>query len=104
MIEDFTKETFDPLLNTKFRLQLSPEKTFELELVETTKSGEPDAQQRYTSFSIIFRGSQEILLPQRIYRMEHEQLGAFELFIVPIQRDEDSFYYQAVFNRRSRND
>jgi hypothetical protein len=31
--------------------------------------------------------------------MEHEALGSFELFIVPIRKDDEGFYYEAVFNR-----
>ena len=38
-------------------------------------------------------------LPQAIHRFNHDQLGAFELFIVPIRRDDPGFYYEAVFNR-----
>jgi len=32
-------------------------------------------------------------LPQRIYRVEHERLGAIDLFLVPIASDR----YEAVF-------
>jgi hypothetical protein len=32
-------------------------------------------------------------LPQRIFRLEHAELGAFELFLVPIGPGE----YEAVF-------
>jgi hypothetical protein len=48
-------------------------------------------------FSIVFRGPLEPVLPQRIYRFEHEALGAFELFIVPIGTDESGMQYEAVF-------
>jgi hypothetical protein len=34
-----------------------------------------------------------------MYRMEHDVLGALDLFLVPIARDEDGFQYEAVFNR-----
>jgi hypothetical protein len=30
--------------------------------------------------------------------MEHEQMGEFEIFLVPIARDENGFLYEAVFN------
>jgi hypothetical protein len=28
-----------------------------------------------------------------------DEIGVFELFIVPIRRDDQGFYYEAVFNR-----
>jgi hypothetical protein len=36
-------------------------------------------------------------LPQRIYRIEHATLGAFDLFLVPIGPDAQGLRYQAVF-------
>jgi hypothetical protein len=31
--------------------------------------------------------------------MKHEAIGDFELFLVPIGRDETGTFYEAVFNR-----
>jgi hypothetical protein len=31
--------------------------------------------------------------------MEHERLGSVEIFIVPIRKDGEGIYYEAVFNR-----
>ena len=44
-------------------------------------------------FSLVFRGGPSPPLPQRIYRVEHELLGAIEIFLVPIAADS----YEAVF-------
>lgn len=95
-LEHLTRETFSAQLNTKFRVTPEPEKTFEFELIEVTGAADTERQER---FSAIFRGPADIYFPQRIYPMEHEQLGAFELFLVPIRRDSDGFYYEAAFNR-----
>lgn len=97
MSELLTKESLAAELNTKFRLRFEPEQTIELELVEVNESGDVAGQAE--RFSIFFRGPLAVLLPQSIYRMEHEQLGSFELFIVPIRQDAQGFYYEAVFNR-----
>ena len=51
------------------------------------------------SFSIIFRGPVDRLLPQGTYTLAHDRLGAQEIFIVPIARDEQGISYEAVFNR-----
>jgi hypothetical protein len=45
----------------------------------------------------VFRGPGDVLLPQRIYRMEHEEIGVFDLFLVPIGPDEIGLRYEAIF-------
>jgi len=46
----------------------------------------------------VFRGPEGVPLPQRIYRMEHPDIGAFDLFVVPIRPDDKGMRYEAVFN------
>jgi hypothetical protein len=48
-------------------------------------------------FSAIFDGS-NIYLPQHVYSFEHERMGQFEMFLVPIGENRDGFRYEAVFN------
>lgn len=50
------------------------------------------------TFSLVFRGPLDPSLPQRIYAMEHSQLGLLSIFIVPIARQADGMRYEAVFN------
>ena len=49
-------------------------------------------------FSLLFRNSAALLFPQQTYRMRHERVGDFDVFIVPIAREREGFLYQAVFN------
>jgi len=50
-------------------------------------------------FSLMFDGEPGHRLPQRIYRLEHASGESYDIFIVPIQRNEDDgLRYQAVFN------
>jgi hypothetical protein len=71
--------------------------TLELSLEEANLGAEPpDAGRR--PFSLIFRGPQRPLLAQQIYRMEHEALGALEIFIVPVSCDASGARYEAVFS------
>ena len=64
------------------------------ELGESTGTEPPDGRQ---PFSIVFRGPGDVLLPQRIYMIEHEEIGAFDLFLVPIGPDERGLRYEAIF-------
>jgi hypothetical protein len=96
MAENLKLENFSQHLNSKFAVKLETEGALELELVEATDLGSTPRQEQ---FSIVFRGPQNPKLQQSIYRLEHQEMGAFELFIVPFKRGEDGIYYEAVFNR-----
>ncbi len=49
-------------------------------------------------FSLIFLGAYPFALPQRLYRLKHENMGEVDIFLVPIGQDERGVSYQAVFN------
>ena len=56
----------------------------------------PDGAERH-QFSLVFRGPVDPLLPQRTYRLEHAELGALDIFLVPIGPDSEGMRYEAVF-------
>lgn len=49
-------------------------------------------------FMLVFRSGQAVILPQRIYRLQHAGLGTIDVFLVPIGRDVQGALYQAVFS------
>ena len=101
-LAEMTCATFAELLHSRFQVHGTTQTPVGLELLEATPR--PSGQQNASttdSFSLIFAGPLEQFLPQRTYRFEHETLGAFDLFIVPIGKDQNSFQYEATFNRTS---
>lgn len=96
MLENLTAATFSEVLNTKFRFHLSATDLLELELI---KVDEFESSPRQERFSILFQGPLDQMLGQAMYRVEHDQLGTLDLFIVPIAKEEDGIVYEAVFNR-----
>ena len=51
-------------------------------------------------FSLLFRGDAIRPLGQNTYAFEHARIGRFEMFIVPIGReDQGQCHYEAVFHR-----
>ena len=95
MLENLTKESFLPRLNQSFRLT-SVEPPLELRLVEVeARWGKGPTRE---PFSLVFVGPADPVLPQRIYRLEHDELGALELFLVPVGRDAAGTRYEAAFN------
>lgn len=96
MADSLTHETFAKHLGTKFEVQVGSDKIIELELTDVSKL---ELSERQEQFAIVFRGPNELFLGQGIQRMKHEQLGQFEIFIVPISQDDRGYRYEAVFNR-----
>lgn len=94
MLENFRVGTFSGHLGTSFRIHPDDASTLDLELVSATELGDGSGR----PFSIVFRGPKDALLPQRIYRMEHAEIGAFDIFLVPIGPDDEGLLYEAIFN------
>ncbi len=67
-----------------------------LELVEVNAGHGPRRGGR--PFSLVFRGPRNPVLPQAQYRLEHEAMGALDIFLVPIALDAQGLSYEAVFN------
>ena len=95
MLESFTSATFQGRVGERFDLDADDAGLLALVLVECAALG-GDALAR-EPFSLEFLGPVEPALPQRIYSLSHEELGAFDLFLVPIGRDADGTRYEAVF-------
>lgn len=95
MLNVLSYEELAAQVGTKFAVTDAPV-PLELELGEVTER-RATARQEY--FSLIFRGAREFVLPQRIYRLNHERLGAGELFLVPVGVTEEAAEYEAAFNR-----
>ena len=92
---DLTHEEFNRHANSKFHVQ-ADENTVEVDLIEVSELKVYPQQEEFT---ILFRGPSEVFLDQGVRSFKHEQMGEFELFIVPIKQDAEGFYYEAVFNR-----
>lgn len=91
-----THENFTKNVNTKFQVQVDENTPVELEL---TSISEVKVYPLQEEFAIEFRGPLNVYLGQGSRNFTHEQMGEFELFIVPVNQDEHGFYYEAVFNR-----
>ena len=81
-----------------------PAVSFEAELVDVTEHAASADGSFRIPFSVLFHGPLEPVVPQGIYRLENEQLGTFELFIVPVgpsepatRREAPAMRYEAVF-------
>lgn len=96
---NFTKATFLPYVDTVFRIYPDSSKVLKTTLVSVGDIGPvPDHKKAGREcFVLRFRGTES--LPQNTYRIEHEVLGRFQLFLVPAGKNKKGVYYQAVINR-----
>jgi hypothetical protein len=86
-LNSLTASDFEALRGQLFRIA----DAFVAELVEVTEMArEPGGR---APFSLVFEGGPSPPLPQAIYPVQHERLGAMEIFLVPIASDR----YEAVF-------
>ena len=97
MSAPLTEKEFSKHVNTKFRVAIEP--PLELELTEvkgySSREHEELGMERFSAF---FSGPGDRFLGQSTYSFEHDQMGAFALFLVPVKQDQDGFRYEAVFN------
>lgn len=94
-----THDEFNGNLNTKFQVQVDETTSVELEL---TQISELKLYPQQEEFALEFRGPLNVFLGQGVQLFNHEQMGQFEIFIVPVRQDNQGFYYEAVFNRLRR--
>ena len=105
MIETFTPETFAGRVGETFRLHRDGAPPIEAALAELSVLGdsatgsqvEGRTDGRAQAFSLVFRAPGRQAVPQQIFHVEHDAIGAFDLFLVPIGIDGDGVRYEAVF-------
>lgn len=97
MLETFTVETFAGRVGGTFVVSPQPGQPTAWELLSAETLGAAGTPGHRTPFSLVFRGPLSPVLPQAIYPMDHPEIGAFEIFVVPIGPDEKGMRYEAVF-------
>lgn len=96
MLDKLTKETFEARKGEAFKLTDEAAGEVELKLAEVQGTGLQGKAPR-EQFSLHFHGPPEPVLPQQIYRLENAEMGALDIFLVPVARDDEGTTYEAVF-------
>lgn len=102
MLDRLTVDSFKPAVGSAFTIGDPAGTHVSLELVDAY-THDPDAPAEDESgtrspFTLLFRGPSDPILPQRIYRLEHESLEPLEIFIVPLGVDAEGTRYEAIFS------
>jgi len=98
MSATLTEEEFSKHVNTTFHVKFT-DGQIDLVLDEVkgyrNKAVERQGMERFSAY---FQGPSQPHLPQRVYLLDHDQMGEFEIFLVPLSQSELGFRYEAVFN------
>jgi hypothetical protein len=99
----FTRATFEPYLQSDFRVTVGPYRTVNLTLVRVEdqrprvrQKGMPRAEGE--CFLLLFQASGELSDLQQTYVLEHGALGKFSLFLVGAGEKDGNVHYSAVIN------
>ncbi len=90
-----TKQEFAENVDSNFHAHLEGGNNFDFLLTQIDEIVSNEVQENFT---LLFQAPAIAPPSQGIYRLEHDVLGAMELFLVPVSRDADGLYYEAVFN------
>jgi len=96
MSEQLKIEDFSKYLATKFKVYRSDDEVFEAELVGVFDLRNDDVLQ---TFSVEFLIPNEFGQEQRIYKIEHPELGTIGLFIVPVGQNDSGLRFEAIFSQ-----
>ena len=96
MLDQLKREDFDPLLDTELPLQVGSTPTMaRLVEVRTLQGPSPRSQ---PPFALTFVLPDTIESGQGTHCLTHPELGAIELFMVPVGREPGGIRYEAIFN------
>jgi Domain of unknown function (DUF6916) len=98
-LDRYQGSDFMPHLNQVFCIHQEGFEPVELELVRVTEESRAPLPGARQPFSLLFLGpiSNQYLV-QHIYHLENEQMGALDLFIVPLGLESGRMRYEAIFS------
>jgi hypothetical protein len=104
----YNESTFKPYVNTSFRVYLTPSEMRALQLTEVVNHGatsqQPSQLISAECFSLLFALPPGEHFAQDTYLIDHDALGSFYLFVVPVspENKQSQDFYEAVIYRREQ--
>ncbi len=97
MLDHLTKADFAQNLNSVFTCMLGPDREIDLELVEMREGRSSPRQEQ---FALTFCGPlAAAAAPASVSTCSIPAWASLALFLVPVGKDAQGLYYEAVFNR-----
>jgi hypothetical protein len=102
MLDKLTIDTFANRIGESFTICPNDTVRIPTTLSEVTDltalAGKHGANRPRVPFSLLFHIPSNLVLPQQIYRIEHDELEPMEIFLVPLGPDQRGMSYEAVFS------
>jgi len=96
MTQELTRDDYAANLNTDFVVEFNPEMKITMQLIEATEVLERFRQRTY---SLLFQAPADTPIAQGMLNIEHEKLGQFNIFLVPVGKDDRGVLFESVFNQ-----
>jgi hypothetical protein len=103
-MHEVTREDFIKHVGSAFHTVLDGSPVLDITLIDVhsfaTSDSQGEIECRPKPYSLLFHGPCDPQLPQQIFRLEHAELGALDIFLVPLGPDRggQKMCYEAVFN------
>ena len=91
-----TRSEFSQQVDSVFRASMADGSMIPMRLSRFDEHVVNATQENY---SLLFQAPVDAPAVQNTYRLDHDVLGKMDLFLVPVKKDEDGLYYEAVFNQ-----
>ncbi len=94
-----TKSTFDALKHHTFNIHFAEDQVLSSQLIEIKSNNDNTARaDDGEAFSLIFQVNNPHVIEQNTYLLNTEGLPDTPLFLVPVDGDDNSVRYEAIFN------
>ena len=77
---------------------LVPKVSWQLQLVEANPTPDLGGVQDDDGITLMFKAPVDCTIKQGSVALDHEQIGWTVLYMIPIGKDDDSQYFEAMFN------
>ena len=91
-----SKGAFSEQVDSIFHARIGEGADFDLRLVQFDDIVSNAVQENFT---LMFQAPLDAPAVQNTFRLDHESLGTINLFLVPVKKNENGLYYEAVLNR-----
>lgn len=91
------KSQFEKHAQDPFHIAFGSDVAHPCQVKEVKTGVQPNNPEFNEQFSVVFTCPETQVFEQGVYQVKHEQLGEFELFLVPIFGDQQGVDYEAVF-------
>ena len=97
MLDQLTKESFENCKSNRFILEVGDGTKIPLVIKKVKHLRESPAEGLRNQFAVVFKGGKDVL-PQQVYSLQNEELGALDVFLVPMGREDDKENGDVLYN------